>query len=139
MFVIVNGFGGRRTVVERLQIADADFCEHGVAALHFVDDPAEGHDDQFDIRDDRHDQMRKFIVDRHFHDFRIDQDEPQVLRRETVEERYQDVVQADGFAGTRRAGHEQMRRAGQIDDDVLSFDVASEHDGNLPFVRAERL
>ena len=32
-----------------------------------------------------------------------------------------------------------MWRPGQIDDDVLSFDVASEHDGNLPLVRAERL
>ena len=77
-------------------------------------------------------------------DFRINHHEAQLIRREAVEQRGDDGIDANGFAGTGAAGDEAVRHFREVGDDGMAVNVLAERDGNArlgiaPFVRLEQI
>ena len=70
--------------------------------------------------------MRDAVIDRQFQHLRIDHDEFAAVGRHPVQDRQDHRVDADRFAGARRAGDQQMRHAREIGDDRLAADILAE-------------
>ena len=73
--------------------------------------------------------MRDAVVSRELEHFRIDHDEPAPLGLHAVDERQDHGVDRDRLARPGRAGDEQMRHAGEVDDHRLAADRLAERDG----------
>ena len=131
-------------LVERFDVANADLGEDLVAFFHFVDDPAEGKDDLLGIVDDRHDEVGQRVVLLQFDHLRIDHHEAELVRREPVEQRGDDGVDANRFAGASAAGDEQVRHLGQVGDNRMAVHVLAEREGKprpgvAPFIGLEQI
>ena len=88
--------------------------------------------------------MRQRIVLLKLDDFRVNHHEAQLVGRKTVEQRRDDGVDADGFAGAGAAGDEQVRHFRKIGYDGMTVNVLAERDRNFrlriaPFVRLEQI
>ena len=115
-----------RARIEGGDVADADFGENLVALFHLVDDPAQREDDLLRIGDHGHDEVRQGVVLLQLDDFRIDHHEPELVRREAVQERGDDGIDADRLARARAAGDEQVRHLRQVGDDGMAVNVLAQ-------------
>ena len=86
--------------VEALQIFCFDRGEYLIAPFHLVDAPAECEWNEFGIVHDRGDQMRKRTVHRQFHEFRVHQNQAQIIRREFGEQTHDQRIHADAFSAS---------------------------------------
>ncbi len=75
--------------------------------------------------------MRDAVIDGEFEHFRIDHDQPALLRRHPVDQRQDHGVDGDRLAGAGGAGDQQMRHARQVDDDRLAADGLAEAERQL--------
>ena len=73
--------------------------------------------------------MRDAVVDGELEHLRIDHDEPALLGLHAVEHREDHGVDRDRLARAGRAGDEQVRHAGEVDDHRLAADRLAERDG----------
>ena len=79
-----------------------------VAALHLAHGPLESYDRLSRIGDDRGQQVRDALIDRQLQYLRTDHDQPEVLRRQLVQQREHHCVDHDRHVGTRRACDQQV-------------------------------
>ena len=70
--------------------------------------------------------MRDAVVDRELEHFRVDHDQPALLRPQPVEQTQDHGVDGDRFAGAGGAGDQQVRHAREIDDHGLAADGLAE-------------
>ena len=68
--------------------------------------------------------------------FRVDQQQPYLVRRGPGQQRHQDRVEARRLAGTGRAGDQDVRHLREVRDDVPALDVLAERDGQRVVVGA---
>ena len=66
-------------------------------------------------------------IERQFHLLRIDQHQLQFRRMFLVQQRRDDRVQSDRFALSGRAGYQQVRHFGQVDDERFVLNRFAEH------------
>jgi len=88
--------------------------------------------------------VRQRIVLLQFNDLRVNHHEPELVGRKFVEQRRDDAIDANGFAGAGAAGNEHVRHLNEVGDDRMAIDVLAERDGNFrlriaPFVRLEQV
>ena len=121
----------RALLVERADLPDAGPGEELVAALHFHDQPVESVRDFLQIRQDRHQQMGNVVEERHLHRLGVDKDELQLVRAEAEQKAHEDRVYANGFAGTGGAGHQKVRRFGQVFQESLAVQHLSQRHHEL--------
>ena len=117
---------GFRAAVERRDVAHVRAVEQLEPALHLQDGPPQAGHHLLGLRDDRHHQVRQPGVVGKFHDLRVDQDQPQLLRRAAHQQSGQDRVQAYRLAHARRASHQQVGQAGQVGRHDVAADVLAE-------------
>ena len=117
--------------VEAVDVADADLGHLLVAVLHLAHRPFQRDDGLLGVGDDGRQQVRDAVVDRQFQHLGVDHDEPALLRLQPVEQRQDHGVDGDRLARAGGAGDEQVRHAGEIDDDRLAADRLAERDGEL--------
>ncbi len=113
------------------EVAHVFLGEDFVAALHLADQPLEGLAGLFRVGDDRVDEVGQVAVDGELDDLRVDENEFQLVGAEAVEQREDDVADADGFAAAGGAGDEGVGGLGEVADDVAAGDVHAEHDGQV--------
>ena len=98
----------------------------------------------FGIGDDRHDEVRQGVVLLQLDDLRVNHHEAELVGREAVEQRGDDGVDADGFAGAGAAGDEQVRHFREVGDDRMAVNVLAQRERNArlgvaPFVGLEQV
>ena len=77
-------------------------------------------------------------------DLRVNHHEAKLVGRKAVEQRRDDGIDADGFAGAGAAGDEAVRHFREVGDNRMAIDILAERDGNArlgiaPFVRLEQI
>ena len=115
--------------VEAVDVAHADLRHLLVAVLHLAHRPFERDDRLLRVGDDGRQQMRDAVVDRELEHLRVDHDEPALLGLHAIEERQDHGVDRDRLARAGGAGDQEMRHAGEVDDDRLAADRLAERDG----------
>jgi hypothetical protein len=121
----------RELLVVAGDVADLGLAEHGVAALHLVDGPAQRQVGGLGVGDDRQQQVGDVLVDAELEHLRVDHDHAHVLGRARVEQRADHRVDADRLAGAGGAGDQEVRRLGEVDADRLAGDVLAERHRQL--------
>ena len=100
-----------------LDVADANRRERLVAFLHLVHGPSQGIRRELGIHDHRREQVRNLFVHPELEALGINHDQPHVVRGGTEQDARQHRVHADGLAGARRAGNQQMRHRREVADE----------------------
>ena len=121
--------GGARVgdpAVEGEDVAHAQVRHEPVALVHLPHDPLEGDDGLVRLGDDRGQEVRDVLVNRELDHLGVDHDHPELVRPQPVEEREDHGVDGDRLARAGGAGDEQMRHAGEIDDDGGAADVLAQ-------------
>ena len=118
-----------RQAVEGGDVPDLGLRQHAVPLLHLVDEPAQDRLGLLHVVDDRAQEVRHAVEDRQFHHLRVDEDQPQVVRRPRQEERHDDRVQADALAAAGGAGDQEVRHARQVPDQRVAGGVLAEEEG----------
>ena len=104
-----------------------------VALLHFVHDPAQREDDFLRIGHDRNDEMRQRVVLLQLDHLRIDHHEPELVGRKAIEQRRDDRIDANGFAGAGAAGDQQVRHFREVGDDRMAVNIFAQRERDLRF------
>src|SRR5580704_7629222 len=120
LFAFAARFGQTRIVA--VDVAHAELRHFLVALFHLAHRPFERHHRLFRVGDHRGEQMRDAVVDRQFEHFRIDHDQPALLRAQPINQAQDHGVDGDRFAGAGSAGDQQMRHALQIDQHRFAAD-----------------
>ena len=113
-------------LVEARQVPNAQCGHQAVAAFHFGDAPAQGIGRFLHVRDDRRQQVRNAFVDRQLQHFRIDHDQPNLLRRGLVEQAQDHRVQRDRFARTSGSCDQDVRHLGDIGNHRIAADALAQ-------------
>ena len=95
-FAFASRFGQARIVA--VDVAHAELRHFLVALFHLAHRPFERDHRLFRVGDHRGKQMRDAVVDRQFEHFRIDHDQPALLRAQPIDEAQDHGVDGDGFA-----------------------------------------
>ncbi len=114
--------------VEAVDVAHADLRHLLVALLHLPHRPFERDDGLLRVGDDGGQEVGDAVVGGKLEHLRIDHDEPASLGLHAVEEREDHGVDRDRLARAGRAGDQEVRHAGQIDDHRLAADGLAERD-----------
>ena len=72
--------------------------------------------------------MRNVFVKSEFQAFRIDQNQFHFIGPRAVKDRKQEGIHADRFAGTGRAGDQQVRHPGEIANVIQAVNCFAERD-----------
>ena len=80
--------------------------------------------------------MRDALVDGEFHTLGVDEDHAHLLGCRAHHDRRDHGVDEGGLTGTGLAGHQHVRRLGQVGDDVAAFDVLADADDERVLVAA---
>ena len=123
--------GGLLAGVEADDVADIDLREDLVALLHLAEQPLERGRHFLGLGDDRDQHVRQRIENLQLHDLRIHHDHAHVFRGRAVEDRADDGVDADGFAGAGGTRDEQVGHLGEVGDQRLAGDVLAQRDRQL--------
>ena len=73
--------------------------------------------------------MGKIVVDLHLHDFWVDHDESQSLRRVLEDQARDDGVDADALATPSGTRHKEVGHRSEIGDDGMPVDILAESNG----------
>ena len=98
-------------------------AHQAVAFFHFVHAPGERVGGQLHVGDHGREQMRNAFIDGQFQHFRVNHNHADFFGRGFIQHRQNHAVHAHRFARTGGAGHQQMRRFGQIGNDRVAADV----------------
>ena len=131
----LNLSGGHR-LVEVVDVLEAVVRQVVVARVHLLDDPFEGLGGLLGVGDDGRDEVRDALVDGEFHALGVDEDHAHLLGRRTHHDRRDHGVDEGGLTGTGLAGHQHVRRLGQVGDDVAAFDVLADADDERVMIAA---
>ena len=124
LFALALGLGKPRIVA--VDVAHAELRHFLVAFLHLAHRPFERDHRLLRIGDDGREQMRNAVIDGKLQHFRIDHDQPALIRLQPIDEAENHGVDGDRFAGAGGAGDEQMRHALQIDENRFAADRLAE-------------
>ena len=116
--------------VEAREVAHAQLAHQPVTPIHFAHTPVQRIGRMAHVGDDGRKQVRDPLVGAHFKHLGVNQDEAGLARMRFVEQRQDHRVDADRFAGARRARHEQVGHLGQIGHDRMTGDVLAERQGH---------
>ena len=97
-------------------VAHAEFCHRSVSSFHFEHCPPQGAEGFLGLCDDGGEQVGDILVCGELEHFGIDEDEPAILRRVSVEEREDHSVDADRLACPCRSCDEKVRHIGEVGD-----------------------
>ena len=136
-FLVVAGVDGARQLlalalrlgharVVAVDVAHAELRHLLVAFFHLAHGPFERDDSLLRVGDHRAEQMRDAVVDRELEHFRVDHDQPALVRPQPVEQAQDHGIDGDRLARAGGAGDQQMRHAGKIDDDRFAADGLAE-------------
>ena len=114
-----------------VDVAHAELRHFLVALLHLAHRPFERDHGFLRIGDDRGEQMRDAVIDRQLEHFRIDHDQPALVRPQPIEQTQDHGVDGDRLARAGGAGDQQMRHAREIDDHRLAADGLAETERQL--------
>ena len=102
--------------------------EEVIAVIHHFHNHFQGLVGQFRVCDHRCQQMRHLCIRGKFHLFRIHQDQLDIIGPCPHQQAADDGIHADGLAGSRGAGYQQMGHAVQPPKDVVSLQVLSQRE-----------
>ena len=77
--------------------------------------------------------MRQRVVNLHLDHLRVDHDQPQILRREAVEDTREDGVNAHALTRSRRPSHQPVRHGCKVCDDRVPVHILAQRDRDAPF------
>ena len=107
-------------------VADAGAGEQRVALLHLFHTPRQDRFGLLHVRDDRMHEMGQAAVSAELNHLRVDHDHPHLVGAAGHQDRRDDGVQTDAFAGASAARDEQVGQGGQVDSQRVARDVLSE-------------
>ena len=112
--------------VELDEVARTGLAHDAVATLHLPDQIAQHGRRQPRVGDHGREQMREALVVIELYLLRVDQYEPDLVRRGMHQDRAQDRVDASRLARPGRAGDQYMRHRGQVGADALAGHVLAQ-------------
>ena len=88
--------------------------------------------------------MRQRIIMLQLDHLRIDHNEPQLIRRKSVQQRSNNRIDANRFSRARAPGDQQVRHFAQIRDDRVAIDILAQRQWNTglriaPFFRFQQI
>ena len=126
------GRGDFYLFVEVDDVAHIDFAHLAIPALHLLHRPFQRANRLGRFGNHRRQQVWDGVIGFELQHLGIDEDQPALLRRQSVQQREQDGVQPDRLARPGGSRDQQMRHRGQIGHDGLARDVLAQDDRQLP-------
>ena len=123
--------------VVRVEMAVARLRKERVASLHLLADPKQQFARLGQVGHDGVAQVGDALVLGQFDLLRVDHEEVEFVWPAVAQQRRDDRVEADRFAGARLARNQDMRHAGEVADARAAVDISAEADAQAPLVLDE--